>query len=74
MLEIYNFCIYKCFRFLKIRVKKVKNYRFYYLIYDEFVIVFIIALSDKKEQQHAIDAIKSLIPQYRELIKKRLNL
>ena len=55
------------------REKKVKNYRFYYLIYEKYVIVFIIALSDKKEQQKTIDAIKSLIPVYREEIKEILT-
>ena len=56
------------------REKKVKNYRIYYLIYEEYIVVFIITLSDKKDQQKAIDAIKNLIPIYREEIKKKLNL
>jgi len=56
------------------REKKVKGYRFYYLIYDEYVVVFVIALSDKKDQQKTIDSIKVLIPFYREEIKKRINL
>ena len=46
----------------------------YYLIYDEYVVVFVIAISDKKEQQRVINAIKSLIPFYKEEIKKKLNL
>ena len=56
------------------REKKVKNYRFYYLIYDEYVVVFVIAISDKKDQQKVIDQIKHLIPFYREQIKNRINL
>lgn len=55
------------------REKKVKNYRFYYLIYDEYIVVFVIALSDKKDQQKTIDTIKHLIPHYREEIKKIIN-
>ncbi len=55
------------------REKKVRNYRFYYLIYDEYVIVFVIALSDKKDQQRVINNIKHLIPFYKEEIKKKLN-
>ncbi|MDO8460556.1 MAG: type II toxin-antitoxin system RelE/ParE family toxin [Nanoarchaeota archaeon] len=55
------------------REKKVKNHRFYYLIYEEHVIVFVVALSDKKNQQQVIDNIKSLIPFYKEEIKKKLN-
>lgn len=57
-----------------LREKKIKNYRIYYLIYDEYVIVFIIALSDKKEQQQVINRIKTLIPFYKEEIKKNINI
>lgn len=56
------------------REKKIKNYRVYYLIYEEHIVVFVITLSDKKNQQKAIDTIKTLMPFYREEIKKRLNL
>ena len=55
------------------REKKIKNYRIYYLLYDEYVVVFVVALSDKKEQQKVINKIKHLIPFYREQIKKKLN-
>lgn len=54
------------------REKKLGKYRIYYLIYEEYVAVFIIAMSDKKSQQKTITLIKSLIPYYREEIKKRL--
>ena len=56
------------------REKKVKNYRLYYLIYENYVVAFIVALSNKKDQQEAIDKIKNLIPYYREEIKRKLNL
>lgn len=56
------------------REKKVKNYRFYYLIYEEHVVVFIIAISTKKDQQATINTIKSLIPYYKEEIRKKLRL
>src|SRR3989338_5502933 len=56
------------------REKKVQNYRIYYLIYDEFVVVFVITISTKKDQQDAIDRIKSLIPYYRGAIKKKVSL
>ncbi len=56
------------------REKKVQNYRVYYLIYEMHLVVFIITLSGKKDQQKAIDKIKKLIPYYRELIKKKLKL
>ena len=60
--------------YLFFREKKVKNYRIYYLIYEEHVVVFVITVSNKKDQQKAIDKIRNLIPFYREDIKKKLNL
>ena len=54
------------------REKKVKNYRIYYLIYNEYLVVFIITLSRKKDQQNAINSIKKLIP-LSENIKNILN-
>lgn len=54
------------------REKKVKNYRVYYLVYDEYVVVFVITLSTKKDQQETIDKIRRLIPYYREEIKRKL--
>ena len=33
------------------REKKVLNYRFYYLVYNDYIVVFIVSLSDKKDQQ-----------------------
>lgn len=56
------------------REKYAGSYRFYYFVYEEYVVVFVIALSDKKEQQKVIDKIKYLIPFYRDEIRKRLNL
>ena len=56
------------------REKKVRNYRFYYLIYEEYIVVFIITMSEKKDQQEAIDKIKGLIPFYRDEIERKLNL
>ncbi|MEK6950571.1 MAG: type II toxin-antitoxin system RelE/ParE family toxin [Nanoarchaeota archaeon] len=54
------------------REKKVLNYRVYYLIYDEYVVVFVITISTKKDQQETIDTIRSLFSYYREEIRKRL--
>ncbi len=56
------------------REKKVRNYRIYFLVYEEYVVVFIITLGNKKDQQRAINTVKKLIPVYREEIKKKLNL
>lgn len=52
------------------REKKVQNHRVYYLIYKEKVIVFVIAVSSKKNQQEAIERIKHLIPYYKNEIDK----
>jgi mRNA-degrading endonuclease RelE of RelBE toxin-antitoxin system len=55
------------------REKKVHNLRMFYLIYKEYVIVFIIALSDKKDQQETIDKIKYLMPYYKDEIRKKFT-
>jgi mRNA-degrading endonuclease RelE of RelBE toxin-antitoxin system len=56
------------------REKKVKGYRIYYLIYEDYLVVFIITISGKKDQQEVIDAIKKLIPIFKEEIKKKFSL
>ena len=56
------------------REKKIKGYRIYYLIYETHLVVFIITISKKKDQQKAIDKIKMLMPYYKELIENKLNL
>lgn len=55
------------------REKKIGKYRMYYLIYEEFVIVFIIAWSGKKDQQKSINIIKNALPEYLKEIKKKVN-
>lgn len=55
------------------REKKINNYRVYYLVYGDYLVVFIITLSDKKDQQATIDKIKFLMPYYKEEIKKRFS-
>lgn len=55
------------------REKKVHNYRVYYLVYDDYVLVFVIALSTKKDQQEVINKIKHLLPYYKEEVKKKFN-
>ena len=55
------------------REKKVQGFRIYYLIYDNYVVVYLIAISDKKDQQKVINQIKRLLPFYKEEIKKKFN-
>ena len=52
------------------REKKIGKLRIYYLIYEAFLVVFVIAISDKKDQQATIDKVTQLIPFYREESKK----
>ena len=55
------------------REKKIHNYRVYYLVYDDYVLVFVIALSTKKDQQKVINKIKHLLPYYKEEVKKKFS-
>ena len=55
------------------REKKVQNHRIYFLIYDDCVVVFVITISTKKDQQEAIDKIRKLIPYYQEEVKNKIN-
>ena len=55
------------------REKKIDNYRIYFLVFREEVIVFVIALSSKKDQQPTIDKIKKLIPDYQKEIREKYS-
>lgn len=55
------------------REKKVRCFRIYYIIYDNYLLVFVLAISDKKDQQKVINTIRNLIPYYKEYIKKLKN-
>ena len=56
-----------------LREKKLNGRRIYYLIYEDFVVVLMVAISDKKTQQATIDAIKDKLDQYAKIIKERLK-
>ena len=55
------------------REKKIGKFRVYYLIYEDRLVVFVIAMSEKKDQQPTINSINKLIPFYREEIEKRFK-
>ena len=55
------------------REKKIQNYRFYYQIYEEKIIVLIISLSGKKNQQRTIDKIKKNFEVYENELDKQLE-
>lgn len=48
-----------------LREKKIKEKRFYYLIYKELELVLLVAMSGKKDQQDTIDHIKEQLDEYR---------
>lgn len=52
------------------REKKIDVKRMYYLIYEDKVIVLVIAYGGKKNQQATINAIKSVLGHYKEEIEK----
>ena len=54
------------------REKKMGKHRLYFLIYEDVDTVLLVTISDKKAQQDIIDAIKSQLDHYKELIRKNL--
>ena len=56
------------FRFL--REKKVKGKRVYFLVYEDLLIVLLVAISDKKGQQETIDRIKLRLQAFKEFVKR----
>jgi len=56
------------------REKKYKKYRVYFLVYDDLKSVFMVGISNKKDQQKVINTIKFLLEFFRRelenLIKK----
>ena len=49
-----------------LREKKHVKYRIYYIIYKELISVFMVNLSEKKDQQKIINTIKLFLEMYRE--------
>jgi len=54
------------------REKKLEKYRMYYLIYEDLQSVYIVTLSDKKDQQKIINTIKIFLDKYRKEIEQML--
>ena len=50
------------------REKRVDGKRIYFLIYQDVVIVLLVAISDKKTQQATIDAIKMAFEIYKKYV------
>lgn len=59
--------------FVFFREKRLNGRRVYYLIYEDFVVILMVAISDKKTQQATIDSIKEKLDEYYEKVKETLK-
>src|SRR3989344_8472361 len=55
------------------REKRLNGWRVYYLIYEELKSVYIITLSDKKDQQKTINTIKMFLERYKKEIEDLIH-
>lgn len=60
-------------RYKFFREKRIKEKRIYYLVYDDLMLVLIVALSDKKAQEETIDKIVGYFKEYRKYAEKLSN-
>ncbi len=55
------------------REKRYDKYRIYYLVYDDLDAVFMIAISEKKDQQRVINTIRLLLDFLRQELKHLID-
>ena len=55
------------------REKKIEKYRVYYLVQGDLGIVFMVAISDKKDQQKVINTIRLLFSYFRNEIEELVD-
>lgn len=55
------------------RESRFENYRIYYLIYEDLQVVYIIAISSKKDQQKTINTIRLFLEFFREEIERLIE-
>jgi len=55
-----------------LREKRVSGRRIYYLIYPEFRVILLVAVSGKKDQQDTIDHIRMQLEEYK-IIAERIS-
>ncbi len=60
-------------RYKFFREKRIKEKRIYYLVYDDLMLVLIVAISDKKTQEETINKIVEYFKEYREHSEKLSN-
>jgi putative component of toxin-antitoxin plasmid stabilization module len=59
--------------FTFIREKRLNGRRIYYLVYEQFVVILMVAISTKKTQQATIDAVKYKLEEYNDMVKETLK-
>ncbi len=55
------------------REKRYGKYRIYYLIYEDLEVVFMVAVSEKKDQQKVINTVRLLFDFFREELEKLID-
>ena len=55
------------------REKRYEKWRIYYLIYEDLKSVFMVAISEKKDQQKIINTIRLLFDFFKEEVEKLLD-
>ena len=55
------------------REKRYEKYRIYYLIYDDLKSVFMVGISDKKDQQKTINTIRLLLDFFKQELKNLVD-
>lgn len=55
------------------REKKIEKHRIYYIIYENLESVFMVAISEKKDQQKVINTIRLLFDFFRNEIEKLID-
>ncbi|MDD5464624.1 MAG: hypothetical protein PHP62_05745 [Candidatus Moranbacteria bacterium] len=55
------------------REKKHGKYRIYFVIYEEFASVFMVAISEKKDQQKVINTVRLIFDILKEELKKMVD-
>lgn len=56
------------YRFL--REKRIREKRIYYLVYEDIVLILLVAVSGKKDQQKTIDHIKNNFGEFKKYAEK----
>ncbi len=60
-------------RYRFFREKRIKEKRIYYIIYEEFSSVLVVAVGGKKAQKGTIDEIIKLLPEFKIYMKELLS-